>query len=75
MSNSNANTRAIVSALRSDLRPLREVAARLVDKAVVGDKSPRRMIQATFDAGPDTARTILHERARVTKSGARKGVE
>ena len=72
---SNANTRAIVSALRCDHISLRRAAAELVDKALLkyGAKGkPDMALMIAFDASNRTAFTILRERSLVTKSGARK---
>ena len=80
--NTNANTRAILSALRSDHRSLRQAAVELIDKAAAKHNAvagavgrPNRAMIIAFDASRPTADKILRERARVTKSGARKAVE
>lgn len=66
----NANTRALVSALRCDYRSLRAVAAQLVDTAVADSKRPIAPVMLAFGASRNTAASILKERAKVTKSGA-----
>jgi hypothetical protein len=77
--NHNANTRAILSALRSDHRSLRQAAVELIDKAALkfdavaaGKGRPNVAMILAFNASRPTADKILRERALVTKSGARK---
>jgi hypothetical protein len=72
--NSNRNSRGIVSALRSDHRSLREAAAQIIDKALKKDaeRAPYTALMVAFGATHTTANEILRERARVTKTGARK---
>jgi hypothetical protein len=77
--NTNANTRAILSALRSDHRSLRQAAVELIDKAALKHKAvaadvgrPYLAMIIAFDASRPTAGKILRERARVTKTGALK---
>jgi hypothetical protein len=77
--NHNANTRAILSALRSDHRSLRQAAVELIDKAALKHKvvaadvgRPNRAMIIAFDASRPTADKILRERDRVTKTGALK---
>lgn len=73
MSNTNPNTRAIVAAFRSDHKPLRVCAAKIVDKVTAQDgKSPLFLVQMAFEASESTARTILTERARFDQSGELK---
>ena len=71
----NHNTRALISALRSDHVSLRRAAAEILDKAVEGEKRPMVALMVAFDTSDNTARALVLERARVTKSGARKAVE
>jgi hypothetical protein len=78
--NTNANTRAILSALRCDHRSLRQAAVELIDKAalkhdaVAASKGrPNVAMILAFNASRVTANKILRERARVTKTGARRG--
>lgn len=72
--NTNPNTRAVVSALRCDHKSLRAAAAQLVDWAIAKHPthSAQGAVMLTFNASPRTADTILYERRRVTKSGARR---
>ena len=79
--NTNANTRAILSALRSDHRSLRQAAVELIDNAAkkyhaVGEGvgRPNVAIILAFRASRPTADKIIRERALVTKAGARKQV-
>ena len=76
--NTNANTPAILSALRCDHASLRKAAADLVDKAAAKHKAvaadvgrPNRAMIIAFDASRPTADKMLRARATVTKSGAR----
>jgi hypothetical protein len=71
-SNNNQNTRALVSALRSDHVGLRRAAVEILDKALVGELTAVRALMEAFGSTHVTAGTLLRERARVTKSGARK---
>jgi hypothetical protein len=68
----NQNTRALVSALRSDHVSLRKAAAEIIDAAVVGDGPPYRVLMAAFNSTHVTANVLLRERARVNRAGARK---
>lgn len=70
--NRNPNTRAIVSALRSDHLSLRKAAVKIVDKALKKGQPPKLSLMVAFDASGPTADTILKERAKVSKTGARK---
>ena len=70
----NQNTRALVSALRSDHVSLRKAAAEIVDAALVGDGPPYRVMMSAIKSTHVTANALLRERARVNKAGARKRV-
>jgi len=72
MKPSNANTRALTSALRSDLVELRAVAARILDEAVGHADNPVGALMVAFDTSHVTAASLLAERERVTKSGKRR---
>jgi hypothetical protein len=74
--NNNPNSRAILSALRCDHVSLRRAAVELIDKAALKHDSskghPNLAMMLAFDASRPTADKILRERARVTKTGARR---
>ena len=72
-SKNNQTTRALVSALRSDHVSLRKAAVEIIDDAAFDDvMPPYRALMAAFKSTHVTANVLLRERARVTKSGARK---
>jgi hypothetical protein len=72
--NSNRNSRGIVSALRSDHKSLRVAAVQIIDEALKKDaeRAPYTALMIAFGATHGTAYKILRERARVTKTGARR---
>ena len=72
MNKHNPNTRALVSALRSDMLTLRKAAAEIVDKAIAGKERPALELQIKFHASRPTAYAILNARKAVTRSGARR---
>lgn len=67
--NSNNNTRALVSALRSDLQPLRSAAVGVIDEALKRHKDPDLALQLAFGASRNTAVSLLRERKRFTRGG------
>ena len=69
MKTHNPNTRALVSALRSDLVPLRVAAIKLIDEALEGSANHVLDLQVRFRASSPTAYALLRERERYFKSG------
>jgi hypothetical protein len=71
MSTHNPKTRALVSAFRSGMRPLRAAACQLVDDAVFYSNQPlpAKAIMEVFDASKPTAYGLLNERAKYRKDG------